>query len=489
MLVGAVSGEIHEESGGIVAMEAEDTLSPLGKWVEGSEIDGFSGRGYLEFTGNRPETGPADSPLEFRFRIQRSGLYYLHLRCARERQVILGETRNDVSNDCYVRVEGDYAAGPNAGDDHEDDAPLPLLKKDTKFFGGGHRTFAWASGFRLDPGGHKNKRAAVYEFEAGRAYRLVVSGRSKAFRLDRIVFRHASVDSEAAQQIKSASADTARGAAIRPPDGRLAIVVDGNSPDPDDIGATAVMLGLLHGTGLQARLVHLSHSCDLDPFLNPGKQRISAGDELRRQQKLGDVCREGVEFFGPFPHLPAIFNCRAQRAEAVNQLRDLIDASSAEDPLWILEAGEPDVIGYALDAANAANLPFVQVVTHHPANDNSGDVFTWREILDFGVKEHRIDDQNRYLQTPPQPWDWAKEHEEPRIAWIWNQLKYAEQDGVVAFQKNRFDCSDAGLLYWWITGAADGGMEKGTPTDIRAFLSTTSLTASSLGNPPAASEQ
>lgn len=36
---------------------------------------------------------------------------------------------------------------------------------------------------------------------------------------------------------------------IRPPAGRLAIVADGNSPDPDDIGATAVMFGLLKGQG------------------------------------------------------------------------------------------------------------------------------------------------------------------------------------------------------------------------------------------------
>ena len=50
---------------------------------------------------------------------------------------------------------------------------------------------------------------------------------------------------------------------INPPAGRIAIVADGNSPDPDDLGATAVSIALLRATGLEDRLVHYSHSCDL----------------------------------------------------------------------------------------------------------------------------------------------------------------------------------------------------------------------------------
>ena len=257
---------------------------------------------------------------------------------------------------------------------------------------------------------------------------------------------------------------------IRPPAGRLAIVADGNSPDPDDIGALAVMLGLLKGAALQERLVNLSHSCDLDPFSNPGVQIISAVDERRRQNKLGEVCRQGIEFFGPFANLSAFYNCRAQQAAAVADLRDAINASTAEDPLWILEAGEPDIIGYALREAQASKLSFVHVVSHHPANDNSGDVFTWREILDFGVIEHQIGDQNKGLHTPMPVWNWAQNQAQPEISWIWAQLKYAEQDGVVTFQTNKFDCSDAGILFWWITGAADSGHHLATPAELKPLL-------------------
>ena len=50
---------------------------------------------------------------------------------------------------------------------------------------------------------------------------------------------------------------------INPPFGRIAIVADGNSPDPGDIGGTAVSIALLRAVSMADRLVHYSHSCDL----------------------------------------------------------------------------------------------------------------------------------------------------------------------------------------------------------------------------------
>ncbi len=257
---------------------------------------------------------------------------------------------------------------------------------------------------------------------------------------------------------------------VNPPAGRLAIVADGNSPDPDDIGATAVMFGLLSKTGLSDRLVHLSHSCDLNPFRNPGIQKIDATNELRRQQKLHALCDEGIFHYGPFDNLDGFFNCRADQEGAIEDLVNAINASTDSDPLWIIEAGEPDVIGYALQAADPAKRKYVHIVSHHPANDNSGDFFEWAAILDFGITEHQIGDQNVGLQTPIGEWDWAKEHNDPGIAWIWENLDYAERDGVVGFQKGKFDCSDAGMIYWWITGADIGGNRTPTPNEIKEIL-------------------
>lgn len=252
---------------------------------------------------------------------------------------------------------------------------------------------------------------------------------------------------------------------VRAPVGRLAVVADGNSPDPDDIGATAVMFGLLNAADLRERLVHFSHSCDLKPTT-----RIPAADELRRQKVMQKICTEGVDAFGPFPNLAEFINCRTRQRAAVNDLRDAINDSSGSNPLWIIEAGEPDIIGFALRAAEPKKRRHVHVVSHHPANDNAGDYFSWQQILDFGVQEHQIGDQNVGLQTKPNKWDWAKGHRDSQMRWIWKQLAYAEQDGVVKFQTGKFDCSDAGMVYWWITGASDGGNKHATPVEIAAML-------------------
>lgn len=74
------------------------------------------------------------------------------------------------------------------------------------------------------------------------------------------------------------------------------------------------------------------------------------------------------------------------------------------------------------------------------------------------------------LQAIVDQWDWAKGHSKPGIAWVWENLNYAEGDGVVFFQENKFDCSDAGMIYWWITGADEGGNKTSTPLEIKDLL-------------------
>lgn len=194
----APSAGVYNEENGLVVMEVENTPSDLGLWQLQTDYSGHTGDGYLQFTGNSTASGPPNSPLEYRFRINTPGLYYLHLHIARD--TTHGQP-GDHSNDAYVRVEGDYGAGPNAGNNHGDDAPLSMLMSDTKFFGGAADTLVWASGNRLDPGGHDNKRVAVYDFKAGEEYKLVVSGRSQWFSADRIVFRHLNTAVSTAQNL------------------------------------------------------------------------------------------------------------------------------------------------------------------------------------------------------------------------------------------------------------------------------------------------
>ncbi len=178
-----LNAQQYQEKNGLVIMEAEHTNSPYDLWVLKKDVADYKGTGHLEFTGNATGKGPATSPLEYVFKIDKGGLYQLFLR-ARKR--ITPPDAHDKSNDCYVRVIGDYLESPDAGDTHLDDAPKSALIKDTKMFGGGANAFEYAE--RLDLGGPKNKRHAKYVFKAGETYKLVISGRSKQFNLDRIIF-------------------------------------------------------------------------------------------------------------------------------------------------------------------------------------------------------------------------------------------------------------------------------------------------------------
>ncbi|WP_299012554.1 hypothetical protein [uncultured Polaribacter sp.] len=249
------------------------------------------------------------------------------------------------------------------------------------------------------------------------------------------------------------------------PKGRIAVVADGNSPDPDDLGGTAVTLALLRATGLANKLVHYSHSCDLVRV-----KRISEKAERERHALMQSVCDVTARRWGGFGDLKFL-DAKWNQKETVKDLAKAINASSAEDPLWIIEAGEPDIIGFALDKSSKKKHKYVKVITHHPANDDAGDFYTWQQILDFGVEEVRIPDQNIKLKVPIKEWDWARDHKDKRLQQVWMYGKMAEVDDVVRFQKGKWDCSDAGMVLYWITGAnVNDGLKQGTVNDVKSIL-------------------
>lgn len=252
---------------------------------------------------------------------------------------------------------------------------------------------------------------------------------------------------------------------INPPKGRIAIVADGNSPDPDDLGGTTVSIALLRAAGLEDRLVHYSHSCDLVVLT-----RISEAAERERHAMMQTACDGTARRWGGFENL-RFLDAKWQTDETIKDLCKAINISTAEDPLWIVEAGEPDIIGLALAATPKEKHPFVKVLTHHPANDNAGDFYSWQEILDFGVEEVRIPDQNTHLKVDLHEWNWAMNHPDSRIQWVWLMGKMAEVDNVVSFQKGKWDCSDAGMVLYWLTGAhVNEGLREGSVEDVKALL-------------------
>jgi hypothetical protein len=237
---------LFQESDGMVIIEMESTFGqPLGEWVPGTSVDpeNQTGTGYLKFTGNDPEQGPPISPLEYVFKINKGGVYSLHLHCAKLNLELNGRMRNDVCNDAYVRVDGNYQARNPQPDDfpdaegeyrkefHKQDAPLDLLKVNTKFYGGEPQKFVWtqmknsngSASESLDPGGHNNKRGAYYRLLAGETYRLTIHGRSRDFMINRILFRHEDTPFSAATDLSNPESATINAEPFPKMDHRLTV--------------------------------------------------------------------------------------------------------------------------------------------------------------------------------------------------------------------------------------------------------------------------
>ena len=162
---------------GILVMESESTQSKLGSWKKKKDVPEFSGECHLEFTGNKITNGPPNSPLEYNFTVDKDGVYTLVLK-ARKR---LETKREDLSNDCFVSLKGDFQAAGNV--------PKKLLETPTKMFGGAADSWGWAR--KLDD--KHTKYDPKYKLIADKQYTLTIHGRSKNFNLDNIMFVHESV--------------------------------------------------------------------------------------------------------------------------------------------------------------------------------------------------------------------------------------------------------------------------------------------------------
>jgi len=179
--------DVFKGKDGLVIIEAESTSSSKGKWKKKTSVEGFTGESHLEFTGNKPSNGPATSPLKYYFTVDKDGEYKLMIRAFKR----LDGARHDLCNDCYVKLKGDFDTGGKA--------PLKLLKKDTKLYGGSDKKWGWTA--QLDDS-HK-KFPPLYKLKAGEKYLLTISGRSQRFNMDRIIFKHSSVSDKKAKDPKA----------------------------------------------------------------------------------------------------------------------------------------------------------------------------------------------------------------------------------------------------------------------------------------------
>jgi len=203
------------DTDGVLVFQANHTNSPLGNWEMVSlghpdYFEGASNDTMLYFTGNQPNLGPADSPLEFTFIAPETATYELAIRSSRD----LRGAANDHCNDFFVRMAGDFEPGHNT-------FSKSVLTSNTKHYFSSvpDRQWGWTilGERRID--GENVKLRFRYVLKQGEVYTLTVSGRSQRAIMDYIILFNTSKvtvqQARAAQLIMETS-----------PDGSLKIIFD-----------------------------------------------------------------------------------------------------------------------------------------------------------------------------------------------------------------------------------------------------------------------
>jgi hypothetical protein len=268
--------------------------------------------------------------------------------------------------------------------------------------------------------------------------------------------------------------------------GRIAISSDGNEHDHDDWAATPLSLALLAAAGLQDHLAVYTYS---DHIWGSNQAHPTSASGLNAYQQMRESALGGQQWFG-FEHTN--FVCAVDNAEvAYRALRDEINKSSAENPLFIIAAGPMQVIGEAINRSQPEKRQYVTLVSHgvwnnvhadNPGNDwwdvHSG--WTFKEIKSVfgdedggGLKCIMILDQNggddyEGLKTDRAKFNWIKDSPAryhklyKEGAWDW---LYTRLETCIKNQGKNFDPSDAGMIIYLLTG-----VEKTNPDMAREIM-------------------
>ncbi|RKN41058.1 hypothetical protein [Micromonospora endolithica] len=232
---------------------------------------------------------------------------------------------------------------------------------------------------------------------------------------------------------------------------RIAWSSDGNYHDRDDIGASAMAIALLAENGQQSRLVHWDYNSHLGSSNSSWEQDMITATEGTASQFGYDV---GVIFR----------NSQTNLDSAVTHLKNKVNASTSASRLCLVGAGPMGVVHRALAASNPAVHGHVTLISHSDWNNNHDDddnIWNLADIRrDFpNVKYRRIPDQNAGLGTNggEAKWSWMANSSDQRLRYVHNVVNNI-------MNKNG-DVSDAGMMYFLITGD-----DAGNATKLRTFL-------------------
>ena len=141
-------------------VEGESVLTGENWFVE-NDIDGFTGNGFARWNGNTVTDGPPGGRSSIFFKIFHPATYRLIIRSWKN------NTSSNLSNDCYTKLVG-------------------YDTEDVKTYQKGKKTNYWSWKTHHQPASGPSVIPS-YDLTTPGIYELQISGRSKHFRIDRIV--------------------------------------------------------------------------------------------------------------------------------------------------------------------------------------------------------------------------------------------------------------------------------------------------------------
>lgn len=278
--------------------------------------------------------------------------------------------------------------------------------------------------------------------------------------------------------------------------GRIAISSDGNEHDNDDWAATPMSLALLAAKGLQDNLVLYTYS---DHVWGSNQEVVDLwGRSSYEEMRISALGAKKWFGFDNSRFICAVDNPKV----AYMALRDEINKSTEDNPLFIIAAGPMQVVGEALRMSNVECRKYVTVISHSHWNDNHAanpyvntkwdNHFGWTfELMksSFSKQKHggtkfvKIKDQNRGkdyigLFCKAEYFDWLKESEIRNSEaykngswdWLYSRLESCLKDSKGNIYNKRiedtyFDVSDSGMIVYLLTGS-----ENNTPQILQEIM-------------------
>jgi len=235
--------------------------------------------------------------------------------------------------------------------------------------------------------------------------------------------------------------------------GRIAFSHDGNFNDEDDWGAFPVAVAILDAFGATGKLVHVDYS------------NILTGNDPRFYRETEESVSGSAQRYG-IPR-SVLFDCQKDLKGAIESIKNAINASSADDPLYYILAGPMEVPYLGIEKSDPEKRKYVYCISHsrwndgYAGSDQALHKHNKRDVIPSGINWIQIKDGNPNLAHPggagksstPEQWrlyQWLRDSSDPKLQWIFTRLQ----------AEGRADISDATMTYFLLTGDEDADLGK-----------------------------